>query len=84
MECVLKRKPRKTLLFGIFVAALIAGGCKSPTSPDVPEGHTVSKNGTYHKPGLENPTVNCVGCHGADLRGGSAGVSCFKCHGQKW
>jgi mono/diheme cytochrome c family protein len=43
-----------------------------------------NKGGTYHKPGLNDPLTNCVACHGADLRGGTTGVSCFKCHGQKW
>jgi hypothetical protein len=84
MEFVLYGRMRSILLFGILAAALASGSCKSPTSPDAPEGHTVNKNGVYHRPGLENPTVNCTNCHGADLRGGSAGVSCFKCHGQKW
>lgn len=51
---------------------------------DAPEGHTVNKSGSYHKTGLNNPQANCVQCHGTDLRGGTSGVSCFKCHGQKW
>ena len=51
---------------------------------DAPEGHTVNKNGAFHKPGLDNPLANCVECHGADLRGGTSGVSCFRCHGQVW
>jgi hypothetical protein len=75
---------RVTAVAACFILALAAGGCKSPASPSVPEGHTVNKNGVYHRPGLDNPTVNCISCHGTDLRGGSAGVSCYKCHGQKW
>ena len=67
----------------VLVAALAAGGCKSPASNTPPAGHTVSKSGVFHKPGLTDPLANCVQCHGADLRGGS-GPSCCSCHGQKW
>ena len=80
----MNRKMRSIAIAGLLALALVAGGCKSPASPDAPEGHTINKNGAYHRPGLDNPTVNCTSCHGADLRGGSAGVSCYKCHGQKW
>jgi len=72
------------IMAGILAAALAAGGCKTATTDTPPADHTINKNGHYHKTGLTNPTVNCVQCHGADLRGGSAGVSCYKCHGQKW
>ena len=44
-----------------------------------PADHTESMNGVMHKPGKENPLVNCTTCHGADLRGGS-GPSCYTCH----
>ncbi len=75
------------------LAIIMAGGvalgmaaCSSPAgdSTSRPADHTVNKSGVYHKPGLDNPLANCVACHGADLRGGTAGVSCYKCHGQKW
>ena len=46
--------------------------------------HTVNRGGTLHKPGLTDPQNNCVSCHGSDLRGGSVGVSCYKCHGELW
>ena len=49
-----------------------------------PSDHTVSKDGIMHKSGLNQPIDNCISCHGADLKGGTAGVSCFECHGQKW
>lgn len=84
MEPLISMKMKSILLSGILAAGLFSGGCKSPTSPNAPDGHTVNKNGVYHRAGLENPLANCVSCHGTDLRGGSAGVSCFKCHGQKW
>jgi len=74
----------KTLIAAaILAAALAAGGCKTPTTDNHPADHTINNGGHYHKPGLTNPTVNCVMCHGADLRGGS-GPSCTSCHGQKW
>jgi mono/diheme cytochrome c family protein len=76
---------RTKLLLAAFalVAVLATGGCTSPASNTPPAGHTVNKNGVYHRPGLTDPMTNCVQCHGADLRGGS-GPSCYSCHGQKW
>lgn|GEM_PF-1965165 len=69
-------------LFALFIAC---SGDKNPTSGgSAPDGHTINKKGVMHKTGLSDPTVNCVQCHGADLKGGSAAVSCFECHGQKW
>ena len=50
----------------------------------VPSSHTVNKDGAQHKPGLNNPSANCSQCHGSDLRGGTVGVSCYKCHGAEW
>ncbi|MBI5375978.1 MAG: choice-of-anchor D domain-containing protein [Candidatus Schekmanbacteria bacterium] len=47
-------------------------------------GHTVNKDGVYHRPGLNDPMTNCTECHGSDLKGGSVGVSCYSCHGAKW
>lgn len=49
-----------------------------------PADHTISKSGFMHKPGLVTPLANCTTCHGADLTGGSVGVSCYECHGAKW
>ena len=77
-------KPRIFLVAVTLAAALAMGGCKTPTTDTTPAGHTVNKNGVYHRPGLTDPLTNCVQCHGTDLKGGSVGVSCFKCHGQKW
>ncbi len=42
-------------------------------------GHTESMSGVMHKPGKNDPLKNCVGCHGADLKGGG-GPSCYMCH----
>jgi hypothetical protein len=49
-----------------------------------PADHTVNEDGFMHKSGLNQPLANCVGCHGSDLKGGTTGVSCYECHGQKW
>jgi hypothetical protein len=59
---------------------------KAVQGPDYnpPSDHTISKNGYLHKSGLNTPLQNCVSCHGADLTGGTSGVSCFECHGTKW
>ncbi len=66
-----------------FICLWIAG-CKTPLDPTGPPDHTVNKNGVFHRTGLNDPLVNCVECHGTDLQGGTSGVSCFQCHGQKW
>jgi hypothetical protein len=76
----------KSRLLGSALVLCVFACSDSPTVPqDAPDGHTVVKSGVAHAPGLNNPTVNCVLCHGADLRGGPGGQpSCFTCHGQKW
>ena len=78
---------KKRLLF--IPAALLAAaltGCSTSTTPSAtpPADHTVNKSGVYHKTGLTDPLTNCVSCHGADLKGGTSGVSCYSCHGPKW
>ncbi len=54
------------------------------TSSKRPKTHTVDQGGVMHAPGSDNPTKRCAACHGKDLKGGKAGVSCFDCHDQKW
>ena len=69
----------------ILLVITLMSSCTSPESnTNAPTDHTISKNGSFHKSGLENPEVNCVQCHGDDLRGGTSGVSCFQCHGKEW
>jgi hypothetical protein len=69
----------------LLTIALIIGCEKSNDSKhNPPSDHTISKEGFMHKSGLEQPLVNCVSCHGSDLKGGTVGVSCFECHGTKW
>ena len=68
-------------------AVFLLSGCGgSETAPeDAPEGHTTMKDGVPHAPGLNNPTANCVACHGETLQGGDNGEpSCYSCHGQEW
>lgn len=45
--------------------------------------HTDVQNGVGHMTGKEDPYNNCTSCHAADLQG-SAGPSCFTCHGSTW
>ena len=49
-----------------------------------PADHTISKDGSMHKSGLNQPLTNCVSCHGTDLKGGTVGVSCYECHSKQW
>jgi hypothetical protein len=44
-----------------------------------PADHTENNGGVMHKPGKDNPLVNCTACHGSDLKGGT-GPSCYSCH----
>jgi cytochrome c553 len=68
-----------------FSISLVVG-CESCEVPsDAPDGHTTMKDCTAHKPGLKDPTTNCVACHGVTLEGGAADEpSCFSCHGREW
>ena len=72
----------------LIVALMIAISACTKDNPqdqfNPPADHTVSKSGYMHKPGLATPLDNCTSCHGADLKGGTVGVSCYHCHGQKW
>jgi hypothetical protein len=72
--------------FIVGFSLLLIIGCEkaNDSQGNAPSDHTISKEGVMHKSGLTQPLTNCVGCHGSDLKGGSAGVSCFQCHNQKW
>ncbi len=69
----------------LFVSILI-NSCESNVESDYnpPDDHTMNKDGVLHKTGLDNPDINCVSCHGQDLRGGTSEVSCHECHDKKW
>jgi hypothetical protein len=68
----------------ILFCSKSSNSVNGPGSVNPPEDHTVNKDGVRHKNGLQNATQNCVSCHGQDLTGGSAGISCYSCHGKKW
>ena len=74
----------KVSLLLLMLASII--GCEESNDPkyNPPADHTISKDGYMHKSGLDQPLVNCVSCHGSDLKGGTTGVSCFECHGKQW
>lgn len=74
----------KLSMFLLMLALFIGCEKENGSKYNPPQDHTISNDGFMHKPGLDQPTVNCVSCHGSDLRGGSVGVSCFECHGTKW
>jgi mono/diheme cytochrome c family protein len=81
----MKNHTIEKVLMMLLMVALIFGCEKANDSKhNPPSDHAISKDGYMHKSGLEQPLVNCVSCHGTDLKGGSAGVSCFECHGTKW
>ncbi|MBI5486748.1 MAG: CxxxxCH/CxxCH domain-containing protein [Deltaproteobacteria bacterium] len=41
-------------------------------------------DGDVHGAAAEADLDACKSCHGDDLRGGAAGVSCYSCHGEGW
>jgi mono/diheme cytochrome c family protein len=82
-----RRLPAILWAAGLAAAVALTACGDSATEPnqDVPASHTVSIGGALHDPGLNDPEVNCVGCHGATLEGGPDGQpSCFTCHGRQW
>ena len=83
------RKTTGIILILLLNIAIVSCNTDSATetetaSSSVSSDHTVNEHGVLHKSGLNDPTTNCVSCHGSDLKGGSSGVSCYSCHGQKW
>lgn len=72
-----------TMILAVIVLFI---GCENANDPkyNPPADHTINQSGYMHKSGLNQPLVNCVSCHGSDLKGGTTGVSCFECHGTKW
>ena len=81
------RGPGKLSILSLAIIFFLINGCseindRPKYSP--PADHTNSMDGTMHKSGYGQPETNCVTCHGADLKGGTVGVSCYECHGKKW
>ena len=88
-----RSKKQENMKIGVSVKLSVAVamvalfiGCENTSDPkyNPPADHTINQSGYMHKSGLNQPLTNCVSCHGADLKGGSTGVSCFECHGTKW
>ncbi len=73
---------RRIMILAMGLILALATGCKEDS--EAPSDHTISKNGSMHKPGLYDPENECTGCHGASLRGGGEAPSCYSCHSQKW
>jgi predicted CxxxxCH...CXXCH cytochrome family protein len=58
---------------------LLAIGCsdqKVPVTAGHPNGFALAHRSVGSQPD------DCTACHGVDLRGGSVGVSCFRCHAE--
>lgn len=77
----MRRTVSKSLLFVLLVTLPVVPACGG--DDDGQATHTVDKAGVLHREGLEDPLVNCVECHGADLRG-ARGPDCHSCHGDLW
>ena len=81
------RTERKLTIVLWIVLHLVIFSCSEGdnySKYDPPSDHTVSMDGALHKSGLNQPTINCVACHGDNLEGGTSQVSCYECHGKKW
>jgi len=76
------------LIYLLIIFPLLFGVCCSSLDEypqyNPPADHTINNDGVMHKAGLSQPLVNCAGCHGADLKGGTVQVSCYECHGVQW
>ena len=75
---------RMSIIMLMIVLAISCEKENGNSDYNPPSDHAISKDGFMHKSGLNQPLDNCVGCHGADLNGGTTGVSCYECHGKEW
>ena len=73
-----------SILFLLLILIIACEKTNDLPKYNPPVDHTISKDGFFHKSGLDQPLTNCVSCHGSDLKGGTTGVSCFECHGKEW
>ena len=75
-------------IFVLVFFVLYFASCEKSTDPqsnyDPPGDHTIRKEGIMHKPGLNDPVLNCASCHGSNLRGSEEAPSCYECHGKEW
>jgi hypothetical protein len=74
-------KARLWLFPALLVVVLFAmAGCSEEGEEgDILGSHDQEMGGVMHVAGLNDPLVNCTGCHGATLGGGS-GTGCYACH----
>ncbi len=81
-------------LVGCDAAQPKAGTSQSTSATTEGGGSDGTGSGGYHPEGWSSPDVHgmaakfqeqdCLGCHGSDLSGGTAGVACVSCHGEGW
>ena len=72
------------IFFGCSNSSEPTQSTSNTSSSVVPVDHTVSEKGVMHKSGLNSASTNCISCHCSDLKGGSAGISCYSCHSKLW
>lgn len=94
------RAARSLRLLAGFIAISLAlacgagGGGAGDDSSTTPTGSPTPTNGNFHPAGYADPTVHgpdlktqatdCRTCHGANLDGGTSGISCDTCHQAGW
>ena len=76
--------PIKKLIFlgALLISALLASGCGSST-PNAKPANDHQAAGWLpagHMNAAKADQKSCTECHGSDLSGGIAGVSCTQCH----
>ncbi len=69
----------------LAVAGLLAAGCADRKELETPETHVEGwmdpASSQFHGAKIEAVNlISCQDCHGADYKGGTSGVSCYKCH----
>ena len=91
----------KRILLNIVLLTTLFMACDGPfpstAKPSLPDDHTNSIKGVFHKPGQKHPYYESSGCsdsdcHKDDLDGGVGSLdgevvivpSCFQCHATLW
>lgn len=92
---------KKGICLHIFLLSALLTACDGPfpstAKPSLPDDHTDSIKGVYHKAGQKHPYYESSGCsdsdcHQDDLDGGVGSLddeqvivpSCFQCHETLW